>query len=164
MRIEQEDAYALKNLFGELFGGFAWTDIKESTDFSKWKKYCKRLLSSIDCSARQTIKISDDQWFRDLSREIESGKQSIDDCENFENLFAELSGCLGKVCFLQLGQVPNNYDRNRVSVGVNGNWDLNEHRSVQYVQNQEQARFLERSVMNRNKSGDTSDKEIDQEA
>jgi hypothetical protein len=138
MEYQESDCYALKSLIGDLFGEKAWIEIKHSTDLSRWKKYCKRLLSSIECSAKQTVKVADDERFGELSNTVKFGKTRINGSENFEGLFSGLSTTLATISFLQLGKVPCHIRRNSVKAGNNNNWDLSETRSVQYVQSTNQ--------------------------
>lgn len=133
-----EDGYALKHLFENLFGSNAWYDMKHSTDISKWKKYCARLLSAIEVSANVTVQIADNQWFSELAREVAHGKELIKLSENFEQLFANLAGSLGNISFLQLGLIPTRLSQESITLRHPSNWKLDCYRSVQYVQNQQQ--------------------------
>lgn len=138
MRYNQEDGYGLKHLFENLFGRKAWYELKHCTDIRVWKKYCERLLSAVEVSAKATIRIADSAWFEQLSGEVEHGKEMIKLSEDFEQLFANLSSSLGSISFLQLGMIPKRLTKERVTLRHACNWTLDSYRSVQYVQNSEQ--------------------------
>ena len=135
-----EDGYAFKSLVEKLFGKRAWMEIKHSTDLKVWKKYSERILSAIECSAKATVEIVDDEWFDELSSIIKHGKGRIKSAKDTEWLFAALSASLAEISFFQLGAIPNNIRSQQVTLRHPGNWKLNPFRSVQYVQNAEQAR------------------------
>lgn len=151
MRYNMEDGYALKHLFENLFGQKAWLDIKHSSDLAKWKKYCTRLLSAIEVSARATIQIVDDQWLIELAAEVEHGKSLVKLSEDFEQLFANLAGSLGNISFLQLGHIPTRLTQDSVTLRHPSNWNLDCYRSVQYVQNQEQQENLNNRLKRKSK-------------
>ena len=138
MRYNMEDAYALKHLFENLFGSEAWYELKHSTDLSKWKKYCSRLLSAIEVSAKATVQVVDQPWFEELSYQVNRGNEMINSSNDFEQLFANLSASLGNISFLQLGLIPTRLTQKSVTLRHPTNWKLDRYRSVQYVQNSEQ--------------------------
>lgn len=138
MRYNVEDGYGLKHLFENTFGRKAWYDLKHSTDIGIWKKYCARLLSAIEVSAKATVQIADDAWFEQLSSEVTHGKEMVKLSEDFEQLFANLAASLGALSFLQLGLVPNRLTQENITLRHPANWKLDHYRSVQYVQNSEQ--------------------------
>lgn len=135
MRYNMEDGYGLKHLLENIFGRKAWYELKHSTDIATWKKYCTRLLSAIEVSARATVLVADDDWFKQLSAELEHGKEMLKLSEDFEQLFVNLSASLGTISFLQLGLVPSRLTQENVSLRHPTNWKLDRYRSVQYVQN-----------------------------
>jgi hypothetical protein len=134
-----EDAYGLKSLVENLFGNRAWLDIKHATDVKTWTKYSTRILSAIEFSAKVTVEIADDEWFKELNSVIEHGKARIKLAKSTEQIFAALSASLANISFLQLGRVPTAVRGERVTLRHQGNWKLNQFRSVQYVQSKEQA-------------------------
>lgn len=138
MRYNMEDGFGLKNLFENIFGRKAWCELKHSTDIILWKKYCTRLLSAIEVSAKATVQIADEDWFEQLSMEAEHGKKMLQLSEDFEQLFANLAASLGTISFLQLGLIPYRLTHESVTLRHPINWKLDQYRSVQYVQNSEQ--------------------------
>lgn len=115
-------------------------EIKHSTDLKVWKKYSERILSAIECSAKATVEIADDEWFDELASIIKHGKGRIKSAKDTEQLFAALSASLAEISFLQLGWIPNHIRSEQVTLRHSGNWKLNPFRNVQYVQNAEQVR------------------------
>lgn len=138
MRFNMEDAYGLKHLFENCFGRKAWYELKHCTDIVIWKKYCGRLLSAIEVSAKSTVQIADEAWFEQLSGEVEHGRKIVQLSEDFEQLFANFSASLGTISFLQLGLIPSRLTVESVTLRHPSNWKLDRYRSVQYVQSSEQ--------------------------
>ena len=138
MRYNQEDGYALKHLFENLFGRNAWSEIKHSTELNKWKKYSIRILTALEVSAKATIQVADEKWFREFTSTIEHGKSRVKLSTDFEQLFANLAASLGEISFLQLGMIPMRLTQESVTLRHQSNWKLDRYRSVQYVQNAEQ--------------------------
>ena len=139
MEYKLEDCYALKALIERLFGAQAWLDIKHSTDLRRWKKYSNRILAAIECSAKASIEIVDDEWFEELAKLIEHGKNRIKSAKDTEQLFAVLSASLAEVSFFQIGRIPDHVMGQQRTLRHPSNWKLNSHRSVQYVQSSKQA-------------------------
>lgn len=137
-----EDGYSLKHLFERIFGRKAWYELKHCTDIGTWKKYCTRLLSAIEVSAKATVQIADEAWFEQLSKTIEHGKEMVKLSKDFEQLFVNLAASLGAISFLQLGLTPSRLTQESVTLRHPSNWKLDCYRSVQYVQNHEQRQNL----------------------
>lgn len=138
MRYNMEDGYGLKHLFENCFGRKAWYELKHCTDLVIWKKYCARLLSAIEVSAKATVEIADEAWFDELSGEVGHGKNMVRLSDDFEQLFSNLAASLGVISFLQLGLVPRRLTVDSVTLRHPSNWKLDRYRSVQHVQNTEQ--------------------------
>jgi len=139
LKYNLEEAYGLKSVIEELFGSNAWYEIKHATDVQTWKKYSIKILSAIELSAKSTVKISDNEWFSELNSLIEFGKDRIKRAKSTEEIFSGLSASLANISFFQLGRMPSNSLRKQVTLRHKGNWNLSQFRSVQYVQNNEQA-------------------------
>ena len=142
MRYNMEDGYALKHLFENIFGRKAWHELKHCTEIGIWKKYCTRLLSAIEVSAKATVEIADETWFEELSGKVEHSKEMLHLSDNFEQLFANLAASLGAISFLQLGLLPNRMTQESITLRHSSNWQLDRYRSVQYVQNSVQRQNL----------------------
>ena len=141
------NAIALKSLMEQVFGKKAWLDLKHCQDLNTWKKYTKRLLSSIEVSIKSTVQISDDDWLKEISSEIEHGKKTLDSSKELDILFANLSAALASISFLQIGFIPQRFGQQNVAAKTGENWKLDAFRSVQYVQTNEQK---ERAVLRNN--------------
>jgi len=138
LRYNLEDSYALKHVIETLFGNLAWIEIKHATDLATWKKYANKILSAILFSAKSTVKIKDDFWLKELEAEIKHGKEKIKLTKNTEQLFSVLAASLTRVSFLQLGHMPCHLTSKQVTLRHPSNWQLNQYRSVQYVQSEQQ--------------------------
>ena len=115
-----ENGYAFKSLVERLFGKRAWMEIKHSTDLKVWKKYSERILSAIECSAKATVEIVDDEWFDELSSIITHGKRRIKSARDTEQLFVALSASLAEISFFQLVSIPNNIRSKQVTLRQSG--------------------------------------------
>ena len=139
MEYNLESAYGLKSLVENLFGNKAWLEIKHATDVKTWKKYSIKILSAIEFTAMSTVEIADSEWFKELNVLVEFGKKRINSSKSTEEIFAALSASIANISFFQLGRLPNNTRCKQITLRHQGNWKFNEFRSVQYVQNKEQA-------------------------
>lgn len=142
----------MKSLVERLFGRKAWLEVKHSTSISVWKKYSKRILAAIGTAARATVEIVDSEWHKELDSIIKLGNGRLDHAKDTEAVFSALAGTLGLISFHQLGRIPSNSTRKQVTLRHPSNWKLNQYRSVQYVQNQEQAQTKE--THNKSKQSD----------
>lgn len=138
MRYNIEDGYALKSLIEQIFGRQAWYEIKHCEDLATWKKYSKRVLKAIKASIDSTVNITDTDWREEIDREIEFGLQLLHSSIELDVLFSNLSATLARVSFLQIGLIPDRGSRENVQARAGSNWNLNNYRSVQYVQTQGQ--------------------------
>lgn len=143
MKHSLEEAYGMKSLVENLFGRRAWLEVKHSTSVRVWRKYSKRILSAISTSARATVEIADSEWHNELNSIVDLGSARLGHAKDTESVFSALAGTLGLISFHQLGRTPSNATREQVSLRHPSNWKLNQYRSVQYVQNQEQAQTKE---------------------
>jgi len=159
LKYNLESAYGLKSLVEDLFGKKAWVEVKHATDVKTWKKYSLKIISAIELAAKSTVEISDNEWFQELNSIVEHGKGRINRSKSTEEIFASLSASVASISFFQLGRLPNNSCRQQVTLRHKGNWKFNEFRSVQYVQNKEQA-YVKKQY---NKSRASYNKEIKQD-
>ena len=148
MEYNLESACALKHVIEDLFGRDAWYEIKHATDFPTWKKYSLKILSAVEFSAESTVEVCDKEWLKELKSRIEHGKKMISLTKDTEQLFSALAAALANVSFLQLGRVPSNALRKKVTLRHSGNWKLSQYRCVQYVQNKEQAAAKAKQMAN----------------
>ena len=156
MEYNLEYAYGMKSLVENLFGKNAWLEMKHSTDLRKWKKYSTRILSAVECSAKATVEIVDDEWFDELNSMVELGKNQIKTVKTTEEVFAYLASTLANISFLQLGRIPSNVRHKQVSLRHQSNWKMNQYRSVQYVQSKEQEKTKKAHNKSINRTENTS--------
>jgi len=138
MKYNEEDSYVLKDFVGRLFGNSAWLEIKHATDVKTWKKYASKILSVIEFSKENTVMVADEQWFEVWGKIIAEGKDDLKSLTTVEQIFSSLATILAKISFLQLGKIPDNYRSKKVSMRDKSIWRLDEYRSVQYVQDNDQ--------------------------
>ena len=146
MEYNLESAYSLKHVIENLFGRDAWSEIKHATDLRTWKKYSLKILSAVEFSTESTIEVYDKEWLKELKSCIKHGKEMINLTKDTEQLFSALAAALANISFLQLGRIPSNILRNKVTLRHSANWKLNQYRSVQYVQNKGQSTAKKKQI------------------
>lgn len=129
--------YPLKSIFEQLFGKKAWQELKECTDMRVWKKYYSKLLSAISISTKESVKVTDKNWVKEFDVILEHGRKGLNDIKAIDELHASVLATLVSIVFLQIGCIPNRYSVDKVTLSKS-NWQLDDRRSVQYVQTIEQ--------------------------
>lgn len=136
-----EKFYALKSLFENIWGDGTYIELKHCSDLKVWKSYCERTLRATQIAASDTVVIADEAWHGELSSIVEKGIRSMKAAQDFTDLFQYFAAMYAEISFHQLGHMPRRRIGKRSRL-QKGNWRLDEYRSVQYVQNNEQkARF-----------------------
>lgn len=138
--------YPMKAVMRSLFGRRCYMKLKEAGDLKDWKHETHRLLRAIEMSVNTNVEVADQDWRSCVADILELGHKHASNAESIADLFAHLSATLTRLVFQQLGlqpeQIPNHWRAEVVPI-VKQNWRLNQFRSVQYVQNAEQATALE---------------------
>lgn len=134
--------YPMKAVLEMLFGRRCYMKLKEAGDLKDWKHETQRLLRAIEFSVNANVEIADQEWRSDVTDVLELGRTYVTNAESITDMFAHLSATLTRLVFLQLGQMPNHHSAEAVPC-IKQNWQLNQFRSVQYVQNTEQAAAVE---------------------
>ena len=134
--------YALKTAMEEFFGKDAWSHLKECTSLSKWKNHLSKLLTAIGISIHETVQVADSDWFEEVDALLERGTSAIKLSKSVDELFSNLSGCLVRLVFHQIGFAPRRITMEKVTL-ARAYWKLDRYRTVQYVQTLEQARNAE---------------------
>lgn len=151
---KMDQFYPMKAVMESLFGHRCYMKLKEAGDLNDWKHETHRLLRAIEMSVATNVEVADPDWRSCVADILELGHKYVGYAESIADLFAYLSATLTRLVFLQLGLQPEqmqNHRRAEVVPIIKQNWRLNQFRSVQYVQNSEQAAALE-SVLARGKA------------
>lgn len=143
LKHQMSQFYSLKSTMEELFGNPMYLKLKETTDFLVWRKAMKKLLSAIAVSAKSSVKVADDDWYQRIERITEEGKQRVGSAETAAELFAGLTATLSEIVFTQLGFMPTRSARDKMVPLSKEYWEMNNFRTVQYVQTAEQRTALE---------------------
>lgn len=143
---KMDQFYPMKAVMGSLFGRRCYMKLKEAGDLKDWKHETHRLLRAIEMSLATNVEIADQDWRSCVAGILELGHKHVSNAETIADLFAHLSATLTRLVFLQIGlqpeQIENHWRSEAVPI-IKQNWRLNQFRSVQYVQNSEQATSLE---------------------
>jgi hypothetical protein len=145
-RHEHVNAYAkyltLKSAIEDLFGSDAWYALKESNHLGTWRKYGQRTLRAIEVSVKDTVEVCDREWLSELCEQIDRGVQAISKADAIDEIVGILAGTLIEVSFLQIGLMPRRKGRAAKYPLRKGEWKLNAHRSVVYLQTNAQKEAL----------------------
>ena len=142
LKHQMSQFYSLKSTMEQLFGNPMYLSLKETTDFTVWRKAMKKLLSAVDVSVKASIKVADDDFYQRMERVIDKGKQRVANAETTAELFAGLTATLSEVVFTQLGFMPTRSTRDKMVPLSREYWSMNNFRTVQYVQTPEQRKAL----------------------
>lgn len=129
--------YPMKAVVEQTLGKCAYLKLKETATLSDWKREMKKLISAIELSINETVKIADEDFFAEVKQIIDTGHSYIQGAKDIADLFSYLSATLTRLVFLQIGYVPNRCHLKSVPL-IKRNWVLSGVRSVQYVQSEEQ--------------------------
>lgn len=128
----------LKSAIEDLFGSEAWYALKESNRISAWKKYSEMTLRALELAIQDTVEIYDEEWLSDVLACIDRGIAAVKSHKSIDEIVGTLAGTLIEVSFLQVGIMPRRKGSSRKFPLRRGNWKLNSHRSVAYLQTTEQ--------------------------
>ena len=129
--------YMLKSAIEQLLGRDAWSDLKETTSLTPWRKHVLKLLNAIRVSIRESIHIRDEAWADAVEENLALGEKAVKTSKDIDELLSCFTATLLRQVFLQIGSLPYRRTASNVSISKE-NWCLNGQRSVQYVQSQAQ--------------------------
>jgi hypothetical protein len=136
IRHDMSQFYPLKDAMECILGHKTYMRLKETATLSDWKKESKKLLNAIELAVNQTVEIADEDFYKEIHRVLELGRECIPLAENAADLFSYLSATLARLTFLQIGLIPSRHLKVRPLIPRY--WKLSAIRSVQYVQNENQ--------------------------
>jgi hypothetical protein len=137
IRADMSQYYPMKAVLEQVLGRAAYRKLKETGTLKDWKEESTRLLQAIELSIKVTVQVADSVWRKDIQNAIAHGKALLASSKSIDEMFSSLSATLIRVIFLQLGFMPNRMHMDRVTL-TERNWQLDVHRSVQFVQNEQQ--------------------------
>ena len=142
LRYDMSQFYAMKATLEALFGHPVYMKLKETASIADWRKATTRLLDAIALAIESTITIADDEWRKDIAAEIAHGKALIKISDTASGLFASLSATLTRIVFLQVGIIPSRTALLKTAPLKADLVELNNYRTVQYVQTAAQRQAL----------------------
>lgn len=128
----------LKSAIEDTFGRDAWYALKESNHIPTWRKYAEKVLKAVKLSIHDTVEICDDDWLKEIDREIDKGLESIRRCREIDEIVADMAATLLRISFLQVGLVPRRKGKPGPFRLRKGQWNLSAFRSAVYLQTKEQ--------------------------
>lgn len=134
MEIHADTSYffALKKVIEQLLGRNAWYELKETTSVSVWRHYLKRTVLALEIAIENTVH-ADELWHQEASELLKACEESLHSAKTFDHLVSSFAATLLRLTFLQIGQIPENYRQEKVSLHKS-NWKLNSYRTVIYAQ------------------------------
>src|SRR4051812_43616213 len=91
LKHQMSQFYSLKSTMEQLFGNPMYLDLKETTDFTVWRKAMKKLLSAVAVSVKASVKVADDDFYQRMERIIDEGKAGVANAQTAAELFAGLT-------------------------------------------------------------------------
>ncbi len=149
VRADLAQFYSFKHVIEEVLGNPEFLKIKDIGGFPALKRCVLRLMQAVEVSIVATVTVADDEWFREVEAVVAHGRETLGLCKSADELFATLSATLTRLCFLQIGLVPNRRMADKTIPLKAENWKLTAHRSVQYVQSRNQKRLQADTIKRR---------------
>jgi hypothetical protein len=143
LKHQMSQFYSLKATMEEPFGNPMYLDLKETTDLAVWRKAMKKLLDAVGISVKHSVKVADPAWFEAIEEVLDQGSAHVNAARTAADLFAGLTATLTEIVFTQLGFMPTRSRRSEMVSLKKEYWEMNNFRSVQYVQSPEQKKALE---------------------
>ncbi|MBU9696707.1 hypothetical protein GU927_002495 [Rhodobacteraceae bacterium HSP-20] len=137
------DALNLKAAIEELLGADEWYRLKDTRSVAKWKASFLRVMNSSEVAIRATIKITDCDQLESLRSIIDQGRHDVRKSASLIDAFSAFSATFLRLSFQQLGHMPNRKGRRTSTRAIPAHWKLDTYRSVQYVQSDMQALWVE---------------------
>lgn len=131
------------------FGSEAWYALKETTSVKTWKTHFVKVLFSYKVAAKVTIQVADDDWRREFEANIDDAVRKIRQARDFDVALDLFCAALVRQGYLQLGLAPKRKASRRKTRLIASDWTLDNYRTVQYVQTEEQRHNLFRSRLQR---------------
>jgi hypothetical protein len=132
-----EHLYPVKAIIEKLFGRAAFMKIKMGGSMHDWVSTSIKLLDAIDLSVKSTVKIADEDWFKEIAETIIRSKERIRKADTIDLLFSYLVEALTELVFIQLGNFPQHRSYEATPL-KSERWTFTGYRSVQYVQSEKQ--------------------------
>jgi hypothetical protein len=143
LKHQMSQFYSLKATMEALFGQPMYMELKETTDLAVWRKTMKKLLDAVEVSVRHSVKIADPDWHQTIKRVLNHGRERVKGARTAADLFAGLTATLTEIVFTQIGFMPTRSQRSEMVPLKKEYWEMNNFRTVQYVQTPEQSDALE---------------------
>ena len=146
VRADLSQFYPFKAMIEQVLGHTEFQKIKDIGGLPALKATVMRLIRQIEVSIAATVIIADDEWHTEISETLARGKDLLSNCKSADELFACLATILARLCFLQIGLVPNQLRNTKPLPLRVENWKLTAYRSVQYVQSTAQKKRQRESL------------------
>ncbi|WP_460274928.1 hypothetical protein [Celeribacter sp. ULVN23_4] len=140
---QYEEAFALKTSLERILGHEEWLRLKDTRSIGAWRKSLLRALKSSSVAINSTVKVADDQWRDEAQRIIRQCEERLRTVSTIREAFAVIAACYIELSFHQLGFCPDRQGSHAKVRAIDAHWNLSTYRSVQYVQNEEQALWHE---------------------
>ena len=128
--------FGLTMLFNQIYGEEEYYNFKESASLVKYKKQFSKLIITIKKSFLDSCKDTDKQHQLEVEKIVDNQLQKIKSNSNLEELYRSMMVFFPRLCFLLIGQIPQN-SNSRLKDNRN-NWKLTDFRKLEYTQTQEQ--------------------------
>lgn len=89
------------------------------------------------------MKVADPDWHKAIESVLDLGRDRVKGARTAPDLFAGLTATLTEIVFNQIGFMPTRSRRNEIVPLKKEFWEMNNFRTVQYVQTVEQKAALE---------------------
>jgi hypothetical protein len=100
LRAQPEHLYPMKALIERLFGNPAFMKIKMGGSMSDWRNASLKLLDAISLSVKSTVKVADDDWFKEIGDTISRSKECIQEADTVDTLLSLLVEALAEIVFI----------------------------------------------------------------
>lgn len=130
--------FELTLFFSQIYGEDEYYNFKEFSNLKDYKKQFRKLLITIEKSFLNSCLKTDNYHKNEIRRLVASEISIINKKKNVKDIYKSLIIFYPKLCFLLIGELPENYlKRNKSN---RNSWILTNFRQIEYKQSKEQKR------------------------
>jgi len=136
------------SLIQNLFGDKPYREVKGWQSPKELKKYLLKIIKAYEKSISLNIDFADLGHKNTMFDLLEIYEKQIKLSKTFGELDQTFISLQSELIFLLIGKIPNNWRKKTVRM-IDSNWNLNEERTIIYIQNNEQKKNVIFEKLNR---------------
>ena len=130
----------LTHLFEQLYGENEYFTFKDSSTLPNYKKQFSKLIITIQKAFIESCVETDNYHIEQINSLVQEQIIEIKNKKNVEELYQSLVVFFPKLCFLFIGNLPNNISKDKID--NRNNWNVGNFRKLHYSQSKRQKHEL----------------------